>query len=246
MSNIYLYVKTHNKTGLKYLGKTTKLDPHLYQGSGTRWTNHINKHGYDVTTKIIKECHSKEELKEWGLYYSNLWYVVESSEWANLQKETGEGSDGSQRWWNNNNIQIYREFPPDNTYKLGRLNFINRGGLAGAEVQRGKVWVNNGLDEFMTYPPIPEGYQPGRRPALKKNDGSSSLGTYHWTNGVENKMSKICPGDDWKRGRTLKISNSPTNTGRFSWTDGINNKMSKKSPGINWKRGRTSKSQKKH
>ena len=28
-------VKTHNKTGLKYLGKTISTDPHLYQGSGT-------------------------------------------------------------------------------------------------------------------------------------------------------------------------------------------------------------------
>ena len=44
---IYLYVKTHRKTGLKYLGKTKK-DPFVYQGSGVHWKNHLNKHGYDV------------------------------------------------------------------------------------------------------------------------------------------------------------------------------------------------------
>lgn len=88
---IYLYVKTHNKTGLKYLGKTTKADPHKYTGSGTRWLNHLKKHGYDYTTEIVRECQTETELVEWGLYYSNLWNVVESTEWANLKEEAGDG-----------------------------------------------------------------------------------------------------------------------------------------------------------
>jgi len=50
---IYLYLKTHNKTGLKYLGKTIQ-NPYKYQGSGEYWIPHIKKHGYDVTTKILK------------------------------------------------------------------------------------------------------------------------------------------------------------------------------------------------
>lgn len=49
MSNFFLYEKIHNKTGLKYFGKTTQ-NPYTYQGSGKRWKNHIKKHGYDVTT----------------------------------------------------------------------------------------------------------------------------------------------------------------------------------------------------
>lgn len=89
--NIYLYVKTHNKTGLKYLGKTTAKDPHKYPGSGVYWTRHLAIHGINYTTEIIKECHSIEELKKWGLYYSNLWNVVESKEWANLKEEVGDG-----------------------------------------------------------------------------------------------------------------------------------------------------------
>ncbi len=88
---IYLYKKTHKTTGLKYLGKTIESDPYLYQGSGVYWTNHIKKHGYDCDTEILKECSSKEELREWGLYYSNLWNIVESDEWANLKPETGDG-----------------------------------------------------------------------------------------------------------------------------------------------------------
>lgn len=94
---IYLYVKTHNKTGLKYLGKTARKDPYRYRGSGDYWINHINKHGYDVTTEIIKECSTEEELKFWGLYYSFLWNVVEEKDergnktWANLVPESGGG-----------------------------------------------------------------------------------------------------------------------------------------------------------
>jgi len=94
MTNIYLYIKTHNKTGLKYLGKTIR-DPYIYKGSGIYWTNHINKHGYDVTTEVIKICQSREELTEQGLYYSRLWNIVESKAWANLKEESGDGGDTS-------------------------------------------------------------------------------------------------------------------------------------------------------
>ena len=85
----YLYKKTHNITGLKYLGKTTSKDPHHYKGSGKHWRYHIKKHGYDVTTEILKECSTPEELTKWGLYYSNLWNIVENKEWANLRPEDG-------------------------------------------------------------------------------------------------------------------------------------------------------------
>ena len=87
---IYLYIKTHRKTGLKYLGKTNQ-DPYTYKGSGKRWSAHIEKHGNDVDTEILKECKDNEEVRTWGLYYSNLWKVVDSPEWANLKPEAGDG-----------------------------------------------------------------------------------------------------------------------------------------------------------
>jgi len=88
---MYLYLKTHNKTNRKYLGKTVSEDPHLYQGSGKVWKRHIAKHGYDVTTEILLTTDCKDELKEMGLYYSDLWNIVESKEFANLMKESGDG-----------------------------------------------------------------------------------------------------------------------------------------------------------
>jgi DNA replication initiation complex subunit (GINS family) len=94
---IYLYIKTHSITGLKYLGKTNRKDPHNYLGSGTYWRSHLDKHGKDYTTEIVKVCQTKEELIHWGLYYSNLWNIVEAKYndgrkvWANLKPENGDG-----------------------------------------------------------------------------------------------------------------------------------------------------------
>jgi len=88
---IYLYVKTHRKTGLKYLGKTVHKNPHTYPGSGRRWRAHLDKHGYDYDTEILFESESKEEIKEKGLYYSRLWNIVESDKWANLKEEACDG-----------------------------------------------------------------------------------------------------------------------------------------------------------
>ena len=88
---IFLYKKTHKDTGLKYLGKTTARDPYSYPGSGVYWTHHLNTHGCNVETEILRECHTEEELVYWGKYYSKLWNVVESKEWANLTEEAGPG-----------------------------------------------------------------------------------------------------------------------------------------------------------
>ena len=93
---IYLMVKTHQKTGLKYLCKTTK-DPFIYHGSGVDWLKHLKKHGYEHDTEIVMECANQQELYYWGSYYSKLWNVVKGQDdygnkiWANRIPETGGG-----------------------------------------------------------------------------------------------------------------------------------------------------------
>lgn len=77
---------------MKYLGKTTR-NPYTYPGSGIDWRLHLKEHGKEHTTEIIKECSSNRELSEWGRYYSNLWNVAESKEWANRIPETGGGAN---------------------------------------------------------------------------------------------------------------------------------------------------------
>lgn len=91
---MYLYVKTHNVTGLKYLGKTVR-DPYAYKGSGTYWLQHIKKHGNNVSTEVLLETEDKEHLKQTGIFYSRLWNIVESDKWANLREEQGDGGDTS-------------------------------------------------------------------------------------------------------------------------------------------------------
>ena len=40
---------------------------------------------------MIKECKTEQELIHWGRYYSNLWNIVKSKDWANLITEEGPG-----------------------------------------------------------------------------------------------------------------------------------------------------------
>lgn len=89
---IYLYLKTHNVTGLKYLGKT-KQNPFKYEGSGVLWSEHLKKYSNDVTTVVLKECNTNEEIRYWGIYYSELWDVVNSKDFANMKRECGDNWD---------------------------------------------------------------------------------------------------------------------------------------------------------
>ncbi len=89
----YLYHKI-SPLGLNYLGYTGNADPCKYMGSGTYWKLHIKKHGFvfsDIKTIILMESFNKESIKEAGLYYSKLYNVVDSKEWANLIEEKCDG-----------------------------------------------------------------------------------------------------------------------------------------------------------
>ena len=87
---IYLYKKTHNKTGLQYLGKTIR-DPYKYPGSGLYWKRHLKEHGNDVTTEVLFQSEDKEEFKRVSIEYSKKLNIVESNQWANFREETGHG-----------------------------------------------------------------------------------------------------------------------------------------------------------
>jgi hypothetical protein len=84
-------LKTHNVSGIKYLCKTSKSNPFTYSGSGKIWKRHLRKYGRNFTTEILAECKTKDELVQKGLYYSNLWDVVNNKEFANLVLEAGDG-----------------------------------------------------------------------------------------------------------------------------------------------------------
>lgn len=84
----YLYIKTHNKTGLKYFGKTTN-NPFTYYGSGKHWLAHLKKYGYDITTEILGYYIDKDECQSAALEFSILNDIVNSKKWANIILENG-------------------------------------------------------------------------------------------------------------------------------------------------------------
>ena len=90
-----LYIKQHNKTGLKYFGKTDNTDPVTYLGSGSYWKNHLAIHGNDVSTIWYQKFNSKEELTKYAMDFSVSNNIVEAKDadgkkiWANLVNENG-------------------------------------------------------------------------------------------------------------------------------------------------------------
>lgn len=93
MSLFYLYVKTHNITKLNYLGFTIQ-NPFRYKGSGKYWLAHLKRHGGDISTRIIFETDDYNEIQTMGLFFSTLFDVVKSNNWANLKPEHGDSGYG--------------------------------------------------------------------------------------------------------------------------------------------------------
>jgi hypothetical protein len=85
---IYLYIKIHNKTGLKYFGRTETKDPYSYSGSGTLWKQHLKEHGKDFSTEIFWSG-PPSKIKPIALKFSKDNDIVKNNEWANLQIEDG-------------------------------------------------------------------------------------------------------------------------------------------------------------
>lgn len=85
-----LYVKTHNVTGFKYFGKTTRLQKiHSYKGSGIHWVRHLKKHGSDYTTELLGIWQNEERLIRFARKFCEEHNVVKSSNWANMVLEEG-------------------------------------------------------------------------------------------------------------------------------------------------------------
>jgi hypothetical protein len=98
MTIYYLLIKTHKNTGLKYLCQTKQKNYKRYRGSGVDWSVHLKIHGSrHVSTEVVIQTTSKDELKWWGRYYSALYNVVGAQDdfgnkiWANKIIECGGG-----------------------------------------------------------------------------------------------------------------------------------------------------------
>ena len=86
----YIYIKTCEHCGLKYLGKTINKN-NYYKGSGKYWKRHIRKHNSIIHTSVINYFKEDEEefCKEFCLMISKFFNIVKSNKWANLIVENG-------------------------------------------------------------------------------------------------------------------------------------------------------------
>lgn len=150
-------IKTHNKTGLKYLCQTKRKNPFKYPGSGKHWRSHLNFHGYDFSTEIIGVYETKEELKEAGIHYSNLFNIVESNEWANLRIEDGDGGDTSSTDGYKVGMRKRRSYTGEGNPNFGKVGCWS--GKVGPQLN--KTWYNDGTKELLSQA-CPEGWVEGR------------------------------------------------------------------------------------
>lgn len=138
----YLYVKTHNVTGLKYFGKTIKKDVHKYKGSGVRWLNHIRVHGYDVTTEILGYFENSNECNMFALEFSKVNDIVRSNCWANLVEEVGTDGSGKGMIVTDNFREKMRLINKERI-KNGTHQFFRNG------ISNSKMRVENGTHHFL-------------------------------------------------------------------------------------------------
>ena len=62
----------------------TKESCFKYKGSGVQWRKYISVHKNKVHTLILAEADTRDILRVDGLFYSNLWDIVHSNNFANL------------------------------------------------------------------------------------------------------------------------------------------------------------------
>ena len=109
------------------------------------------------------------------------------------------------------------------------------------ENSKNRKWYNNGEINVFAYT-CPEGFVEGMLVRNKKSQLSEEhkqtlsrvqKGKRFWTNGIENKRCKECPGEGWVLGRTVVRED------KYSWwNDGIKEMQAIECPGDNWVKGR--------
>lgn len=222
----YLYVKTHNITGLKYFGKTTAKDPCKYKGSGVYWTRHLEKHGYDVVTEIIGLYTNEQECYDIALKFSIDNNIVKCSNWANLKEETLDGG------WDYVNIGGLNIVPREMWSEQGLENNHNgcvKGGVKARDLKLGihgltpeqrkentvlaqeAVFEKYGVKSIFSVLNTDPEFKEKQRNSLKdighqQGEKNSQYGKMWITNEIDStRILKDSPiPDGWIKGRVLK------------------------------------------
>lgn len=221
---IYLYVKQHKSTGLRYFGKTANgRDPYTYLGSGKYWIRHVNKHGKElVETLNVWQFENEEDCSEFALKFSTDNNIVESVEWANIVPENGKdgapvGVSGSSGMLGKKHTaetkrkisekakgrKITEQHKEILLYHSRKSSGHNRGKkwteetkLKMSKAHKNKVWFNNEINEMKSVTSPGKEWKRGR--LLKRK------GLRWFNNGIENKMYYVAPDSSWCLGMIKK------------------------------------------
>jgi group I intron endonuclease len=237
--NIYsIYKATNIITGKSYIGfdshwpkrKSEHKSAAIRDTRYNKFYNAIKKYGWE---SFIWEVIYQSTDRNHCLNVMESYFIIEYNSLSDGYNSTKGGESGlGNKWWNNGKVQVFTETAPNNTFNRGRLRFNNTGAKIGADRQRGKVWINDGVEEMMIHAntDIPKGYLLGRITSpLKGKHNTSCKGTIWWNNGESQKMSIDCPGPKFVKGRLFK---------RVWWNNGAKESWSVFQPGLDYLPGR--------
>jgi len=190
---IYLYIKTHRKTGLKYFGKTTRSDPYTYTGSGKYWLRHLDVHGDDINTEIIAKFSDETLCSEFALKFSKDNEIVESDQWANLRDENGldgapHGNEISQGTRDKISNTLKGKPSPKTKYVMKESSAVRA--KRSRKITAGTFWINDGITSKRARI-LPDGWAMGRLGDIGSKElgklnssGNNTRGKKIYNNGV--------------------------------------------------------------
>lgn len=182
----YLYKKTHNITGMQYLGYTSRNDPHKYTGSGKYWLRHLRKHGFLYSTEIILKTDEIEQLVEVAKKLSEEWNIVESKQWANLKIESGDGGFNQELC----KIKVLEKYGVDNVMKDEEIS------KKCHEKRKKTIKERYGVDNVMEVQCIKE----KMISTINSSEWNEKIG-----NGMREKQQKVKDSEEWKTKTGKKI-----------------------------------------
>ena len=145
---------------------------------------------------------------------------------------TGDLLDLCKKWHGEKGKNAMRKMPRESRVKGGRNN-VDSGHLYSISSAGGKAGSRSQIENKIgIYGVSPEQRYEWIMAANRASDPEAPW----WTDGINNKKCRKCPGDGWKPGRTMN-----PNTLKPWWTNGTMNKRTDECPGEGWWKGCTQK-----
>ena len=179
----YLYLKTHARTNVKFLGQTQQ-DPYKYLGSGPHWLRHLRTYGsHEIETEILWVGEDRNEMSVVGARFAKMFNVVASGEFANAEVNSQSDQSGNAEWLTRRQLPSVKE--QRRNIALGNTNTRGKKWWYNAELDKktraedspGVGWVNKCPTQI-----TPEGRkkisESSSRPNTEEHNRNISIGKF--------------------------------------------------------------------